>query len=278
MAEPAFRDPDFVHLRMHSEYSISDGIVRIDAAVAAAAADGQPALALTDLSNLFGLVRFYKAARAAGVKPIAGCDVWVQHAETGSAAVVEPRAAARARSRRLPRAVRAAVAGVPRERVARPRRAALRMVRRRRHVGPDRAVGRAGRRRRPRARGGPARAGGRARDALVAAFPRRLLPRAAALRSAGRRDATSTARRRSRPSSACRWSRRTRSSSSRAASSSRTRRAPASRKARCSRIRAAQRRFTAEQYLKIAAARWRRCSPTSRRRSPTRSRSRSAAT
>ena len=70
-------DPRFVHLRMHSEYSISDGIVRIDAAVASAAADAQPALALTDLSNLFGLVRFYKAARAAGVKPIAGCDVWI---------------------------------------------------------------------------------------------------------------------------------------------------------------------------------------------------------
>ncbi len=70
-------DPKFVHLRMHSEYSISDGIVRIDAAVEAAAKDAQPALALTDLSNLFGLVRFYKAARAAGVKPIAGCDVWI---------------------------------------------------------------------------------------------------------------------------------------------------------------------------------------------------------
>ncbi len=62
---------------MHSEYSISDGIVRIDSAVTAAAKDAQPALALTDLSNLFGLVRFYKAARAAGVKPIAGCDVWI---------------------------------------------------------------------------------------------------------------------------------------------------------------------------------------------------------
>jgi DNA polymerase III subunit alpha len=70
-------DPRFVHLRMHSEYSIADGMVRIDAAVDAAARDGQPALALTDLSNLFGLVRFYQAARARGVKPIAGCDVWI---------------------------------------------------------------------------------------------------------------------------------------------------------------------------------------------------------
>ena len=58
-------DPRFVHLRLHSEFSISDGIVRIDQAVARAAADGMPALALTDLGNLFGLIKFYKAARAA---------------------------------------------------------------------------------------------------------------------------------------------------------------------------------------------------------------------
>ncbi|HTD90090.1 MAG TPA: DNA polymerase III subunit alpha, partial [Burkholderiales bacterium] len=69
--------PTFVHLRLHSEYSIVDGIVRVDDAVAAAAADGMPALALTDLSNVFGMVKFYKAARAAGVKPIIGCDVWL---------------------------------------------------------------------------------------------------------------------------------------------------------------------------------------------------------
>jgi DNA polymerase-3 subunit alpha len=69
--------PRFVHLRLHSEYSISDGIVRIDEAVAAAAGDAMPALALTDLANVFGLVKFYQAARSAGVKPIAGCDVWI---------------------------------------------------------------------------------------------------------------------------------------------------------------------------------------------------------
>ncbi len=69
--------PAFVHLRLHSEYSIVDGIARIDDAVAAAKADGMPALALTDLSNVFGMVKFYKAARGAGVKPIIGCDVWL---------------------------------------------------------------------------------------------------------------------------------------------------------------------------------------------------------
>ncbi|MCL1886843.1 MAG: DNA polymerase III subunit alpha [Betaproteobacteria bacterium] len=70
-------EPQFIHLRLHSEYSIVDGLVRIDDAVEAAAKDAQPALALTDLSNLFGLIKFYKSARKEGVKPIAGCDVWI---------------------------------------------------------------------------------------------------------------------------------------------------------------------------------------------------------
>ncbi|MGB7543434.1 MAG: DNA polymerase III subunit alpha, partial [Burkholderiales bacterium] len=70
-------NPAFVHLRLHSEFSITDGIVRIDDAVAMAAADGMPALAVTDLANVFGMVKFYKAARAAGVKPVIGCDVWI---------------------------------------------------------------------------------------------------------------------------------------------------------------------------------------------------------
>ena len=71
--------PSFIHLRLHSEYSIADGIVRIGEAVAAAKADAMPALALTDLSNVFGLVKFYKEARGAGVKPIVGCDVFVSN-------------------------------------------------------------------------------------------------------------------------------------------------------------------------------------------------------
>jgi DNA polymerase-3 subunit alpha len=71
--------PRFVHLRLHSEYSVSDGIVRLDQAVARAARDGMPALALTDLANLFGLVKFYSAARSAGVKPVIGADCWLQN-------------------------------------------------------------------------------------------------------------------------------------------------------------------------------------------------------
>ncbi len=76
---PAMSDPNFVHLRLHSEYSVSDGIVRIDDAVEAAAADGMPALAITDSANVFGMVKFYKAANATGVKPVVGADCWIQN-------------------------------------------------------------------------------------------------------------------------------------------------------------------------------------------------------
>ena len=69
--------PQFVHLRVHSEYSISDSIVRIDALIERARADRQPAIAITDLANLFGWIKFYKAARAAGIKPILGVDAWI---------------------------------------------------------------------------------------------------------------------------------------------------------------------------------------------------------
>jgi len=71
--------PRFVHLRLHSEYSVSDGVVRIDDAVERARTDGMPALALTDAANVFGMVKFYRAARAAGVKPILGVDAWLQN-------------------------------------------------------------------------------------------------------------------------------------------------------------------------------------------------------
>ena len=50
--------PQFVHLRLHSEYSITDGVVRIDDAIDKASEDGMGALALTDLGNLFGLIKF----------------------------------------------------------------------------------------------------------------------------------------------------------------------------------------------------------------------------
>ena len=73
--------PRYVHLRLHSEYSVTDGIVRIGDAVKRAAGDGMPAMAVTDLANLFGLVKFYTGARGKGVKPIAGADCWIANPE-----------------------------------------------------------------------------------------------------------------------------------------------------------------------------------------------------
>ena len=71
----------FIHLHLHSEYSLADGIVRIKPLIKRAVELGMPAVALTDLSNLFGMVKFYRAALAAGVKPIIGSDIWIENPE-----------------------------------------------------------------------------------------------------------------------------------------------------------------------------------------------------
>ncbi|HPH14128.1 MAG TPA: PHP domain-containing protein, partial [Burkholderiaceae bacterium] len=68
----------FVHLRLHTEFSVVDGTNRIDEIVKAAAADGQPALAITDLNNLFGAIKFYKEARGKGVKPVIGAEIMLE--------------------------------------------------------------------------------------------------------------------------------------------------------------------------------------------------------
>ncbi len=68
----------FVHLRIHTEFSVVDGTLRIDDAAKAAAKDGQVALGLTDLANMFGGVKFYNACRKKGVKPILGAEVWLE--------------------------------------------------------------------------------------------------------------------------------------------------------------------------------------------------------
>src|SRR5437764_2705190 len=83
--------PPFVHLRIHSDYSLVDSVIRLpdkpeygDPAkaprpnlISRAVELKLPALALTDQGNLFALVKFYRAAEAAGIKPIAGADLWV---------------------------------------------------------------------------------------------------------------------------------------------------------------------------------------------------------
>ncbi len=68
----------FVHLRTHTEYSVVDGTLRVGDAAKAAARDGQPALAITDLNNLFGAVKLYQACRGKGVKPLIGADLWME--------------------------------------------------------------------------------------------------------------------------------------------------------------------------------------------------------
>ena len=68
-------NPGFVHLNLHSEFSLVDGIVRIGPLTERAKALGMPAVAITDRANLFCMVRFYRAAVAAGIKPIVGVDL-----------------------------------------------------------------------------------------------------------------------------------------------------------------------------------------------------------
>ena len=68
---------DFVHLHVHSEYSLLDGAARLKRLVERAVQLGFPAIALTDHGNLFGAIDFYQHARAAGIKPILGCELYV---------------------------------------------------------------------------------------------------------------------------------------------------------------------------------------------------------
>jgi DNA polymerase III subunit alpha len=68
----------FVHLRLHTEYSLSDSVVRVPELVTAVAAAGMPAVAVTDQNNLFAMVKFYREALRSGVKPLVGVDLWVR--------------------------------------------------------------------------------------------------------------------------------------------------------------------------------------------------------
>lgn len=76
---------NFVHLRLHTEYSLTDGTVRIEPLMQALREGGMPAVALTDQCNLFAMVKFYRAAMQAGIKPIIGVDMWLRR--TGSTAL-----------------------------------------------------------------------------------------------------------------------------------------------------------------------------------------------
>jgi DNA polymerase-3 subunit alpha len=69
----------FVHLRLHTEYSLVDGLVRIKPLVKALAGMNMPAVAVTDQNNMCSLVKFYKNAMGAGIKPICGADLWLSN-------------------------------------------------------------------------------------------------------------------------------------------------------------------------------------------------------
>ncbi|MEK7571593.1 MAG: DNA polymerase III subunit alpha [Patescibacteria group bacterium] len=69
--------PDFVHLHNHSEYSLLDGLSKIKNVVAYAKEIGQKALAITDHGNMYGVIKFYSACKAAEIKPIIGCEIYV---------------------------------------------------------------------------------------------------------------------------------------------------------------------------------------------------------
>ena len=69
----------FVHLHTHTEFSMLDGASRVDELVAAAAADEQPALGITDHGNMYGVLPFYAACRNAGVTPVLGFEAYMAH-------------------------------------------------------------------------------------------------------------------------------------------------------------------------------------------------------
>ncbi|WP_028079384.1 DNA polymerase III subunit alpha [Solimonas soli] len=86
--------PAFVHLRLHTEFSLTDSVVRVEppkrkgggvgaTLVSKAAELGFPAIAISDRSNTFAMVKFYKSAEGAGIKPIIGCDLWLEPRTTG---------------------------------------------------------------------------------------------------------------------------------------------------------------------------------------------------
>ena len=171
----------FVHLRLHTEYSLVDGIVRVPELMAAVAAARMPAIALTDQSNLFAMVKFYKEALAAGVKPLDRRRCLDPRGGRAHAAlahrvpVPEPRG--------LPPSDAARDALVSRGTAARRADARARVARARDARGPDRALGRRRGRRRTSPRARQCGGGGALPRALAGVVRRSLLSRGAAHRA-----------------------------------------------------------------------------------------------
>ena len=77
--------PDFVHLHVHTQYSILDGAAAIKPLIKRAKALGMNAIAITDHGNMYGVKNFHDTATDAGVKPILGCEVYVVKNRTAAA-------------------------------------------------------------------------------------------------------------------------------------------------------------------------------------------------
>ena len=81
---------DFVHLRVHTAYSLSEGAIKLDALAALCAAQRMPAVAITDTGNLFGALEFSITLAAAGVQPIVGCQIGMRREQDQSSNVTPP--------------------------------------------------------------------------------------------------------------------------------------------------------------------------------------------
>ena len=73
---------EFVHLRLHTEFSLVDGLVRVPQLISEVAELDMPAVAVTDATNFYGLIKAYKAAQREGLKLLVGVDLWVEDPET----------------------------------------------------------------------------------------------------------------------------------------------------------------------------------------------------
>ena len=74
-------NPPFIHLRLHTEFSISDGLINVPSLIERLHQLKMPAAAVTDLSNMFGLIKFYSRSANSGIKPICGCDLLIESPE-----------------------------------------------------------------------------------------------------------------------------------------------------------------------------------------------------
>ena len=237
-----------MHLKVHTEYSLSDSVVRVPELVAAVAAAGMPAVAVADQSNLFAMVKFYKEALKAGVKPLVGVDLMVrEEGERAAPSRITFLCQTPEGYRNLARLVSRAYLDARERGTPRLERAWLTAQS---VAGPDRPVRGDRGRHRPRAAQRPRRRGRARARGLARAVPGALLPGAAAPRPAVRGRLHRPGGRAGRAARRCRWSPPTTCASSRPTSSTRTRRACASTTGRCWRTRAGVRRYSRQQYLR----------------------------